>query len=338
MQKQAVALALLTLSFAFSSHASRSHPEAQPPRYAVTQILPTLPEYPRRSPDVWYEVAAFNDRGQVVGNAGLSPISAAWPSTVTALLWQHGHVFKIGSLPGYGNSAAFGINNQGQVIGYARTVQGRTERAFLWQNGKMRDLGTLPGGHVSKAYGINNRGEIVGVSDGIACLWSQGKARALGRGEARAINDQGQVLIDAGPLTASDQHQCFLWEKGRRTFVGNGIPCGLNNRGQVIFIRASNPFDSYLWQRGKVRELKTLSITDSFAARINDLGQIMGELHSDWGLELLWQHGKTYNLNDLLIAPTRLSLGGSSAAINNRGQIVCDSDKGLVLLSPVSRQ
>jgi probable HAF family extracellular repeat protein len=67
----------------------------------------------------------------------------------------------IRTLPGGANSWATGINNRGQIVGYAETAGGQTH-AFLYANGVMRDLGTFPGGTDSWAYSINNCGQIVG--------------------------------------------------------------------------------------------------------------------------------------------------------------------------------
>ena len=68
----------------------------------------------------------------------------------------------LGTLGGT-NSAAFGINDRGQIVGQSQTGAG-ADRAFLWTVKEgMVDLGTLGGGS-SVAFGINNRGQIVGES------------------------------------------------------------------------------------------------------------------------------------------------------------------------------
>jgi probable HAF family extracellular repeat protein len=96
----------------------------------------------------------------------------------------------LGVLPGETESAATGINNPGQVVGYSRGPRGT--RAFLWtRNGGMQDLGTLPGGDFSRALAINAPGDIVGISG------SPLSARATLWARTGAIQDLN-ALIPAG--------------------------------------------------------------------------------------------------------------------------------------------
>jgi probable HAF family extracellular repeat protein len=86
-------------------------------------------------------VIGINDPGQVVANV----VTA---SGEHAVLWQHGRMTDLGTLPGGRYSQAVGINDSGQVVGYADTGSDPfpSSHAFLWQNGRMIDLGTPPGG------------------------------------------------------------------------------------------------------------------------------------------------------------------------------------------------
>jgi probable HAF family extracellular repeat protein len=83
-----------------------------------------------------------------------------------AILWDHGAVIDLGTLPGPGGeySFALGINNQGQIVGRSGNSVG-AEHAVLWDHGTVTDLGTASGGTYSRAYGINNRGVIAGESN-----------------------------------------------------------------------------------------------------------------------------------------------------------------------------
>jgi probable HAF family extracellular repeat protein len=70
----------------------------------------------------------------------------------------------LGTLGGSG-SAAYGINDQGQVVGESGTSSGSL-RPFLWQEGVMTDLNSLvsngSGWTLLNATAINNGGQIVG--------------------------------------------------------------------------------------------------------------------------------------------------------------------------------
>jgi len=107
---------------------------------------------------------AFNDRGQVVGQAYLAS------GEPHAFLWtKDGGTTDLGTLEGDFASQALAINNRGDIVGISSGVQGI--RAFLWRAGVMIDLGGLPGQDFSKAQLINQQGEIAGFSNGFAVLW-----------------------------------------------------------------------------------------------------------------------------------------------------------------------
>jgi len=135
-------------------------------------------------------VLGINRRGQIAGQARRH-----------AVLWEGGKVRDLGTLPGTSESAAFGLNERGQVVGYSG-------HAFLWEEGRLRDLGTL-GGAQSLAAGINEGGQAVGVSqtrdgDLRAFLWDGSRLQDLNRllpeGSpwvaqlATSINRQGQIV------------------------------------------------------------------------------------------------------------------------------------------------
>ena len=79
-------------------------------------------------------------------------------------VWRGSHVVDIGTLGGE-ESRAFGVNERGQVVGWADDAEG-LPHAILWQNGKLTDLNKLispsSGWYLQEAAGINNRGQIVG--------------------------------------------------------------------------------------------------------------------------------------------------------------------------------
>ena len=95
--------------------------------------------------------------------AGILAVSVTAQSASAAPVYD---LTALGDLPGRGfQSEAWGINDQGQVVGFSASSLG-TREAFLWDpvNG-MQALGDLPGGPAfSHAFGINNQGQVVGLS------------------------------------------------------------------------------------------------------------------------------------------------------------------------------
>jgi len=117
------------------------------------------------TPPGWVNSYAYgaNDRGEVTGSVSNAPGGTYGVSPDTparAFLWRGGKMTGLGTLPGCRNSEAFGINNDGAVVGQSGS------RAFLWQGGRMRDLNTLiPAGAgwvLTGASAINNKGQIAG--------------------------------------------------------------------------------------------------------------------------------------------------------------------------------
>jgi len=123
----------------------------------------------------------------------------------------------LGTFGGTGSddySEATGINDAGQVVGWAATSGGALHAFITGPDGMgMRDLGTF-GGTSSGAYGINDAGQVVGYSDtagggrhafitgpngtGMVDLNSLvGVPGGLVLEQANGINDAGQVIAVA---------------------------------------------------------------------------------------------------------------------------------------------
>jgi len=93
-----------------------------------------------------------NDRGQVVGGGDVGS---------GAFLYNDGASVDLGTLAGYPDNTAYGINSTGQVVGIAQDSSYSVNRAWVYNNGVMKDLGTL-GGSSAGADKINDRLQIVG--------------------------------------------------------------------------------------------------------------------------------------------------------------------------------
>ncbi|HEX3743412.1 MAG TPA: hypothetical protein VHW09_05770 [Bryobacteraceae bacterium] len=159
-----------------------------PPQVTMSSLL--VPVFSSR------QTTAANLTGDSVGFR-----KADGSTDVHAFLYRGGETVDLGTLGGR-NSAAFGLNGAGQIVGTAQTARG-TWHAFLFSGGTMADLGTL-GGAESEANAIDSRGLIAGwatntVGEKHAFLWRNGQMVDL---NDLATLPTGAVLVDA---TAFDE-------------------------------------------------------------------------------------------------------------------------------------
>jgi probable HAF family extracellular repeat protein len=110
---------------------------------------------------------AINDRGQVVGLSGTSDFDGH------AFLYADGAMQDLGTLGG-SFSAAFDINNLGQVVGWTDVAGVDGRLAFIYADGVMRTIDSLIYGatplRFSMAYAINDRQQILaGACDAYRC-------------------------------------------------------------------------------------------------------------------------------------------------------------------------
>jgi probable HAF family extracellular repeat protein len=252
-------------------------------------------------------------------------------------------VTDLGTLGG-DYSSATDLNRLGQVVGVARTADGR-DRAFLWQNNSMTDLGAL-GGTNSHATAINETGGIVGWAE-----TPEGRVRACWFGAetnvdlsgghadnsyAADINDQGRVVgWTETPIAGADQprptavlfgtnspkvQNLSVWEgnaiRGRATAINNGdLIAGWT--GDVFWFW--EPHDRATFWQGLSSSASTRrSAIDSYARGMDGTGQMVGESGFDYAPKraAFWSATNQLNLGSLALSAS------SAAAINNAGQIV----------------
>ncbi len=236
-------------------------------------------------------------------------------------------ITDLGSLGG-GDTIAFGLNDQGQVVGQSNG------HAFFWQNGVMADLGTF-GGSSSFAYDLNNSGSMVGRaqdSSGYykAFLWNITNGMinlgTLGGNESKAssINDAGQIVGSADD-NSTDSHHTAYWDSSLQiydlgTLGGDeGFAERINEVGQAVGRSRASDGISYAFIWDSVNGLQTLdpvSETNGYAAGINDLGQVVGVQAPSWDV-YLWD--SVNGLQDLSILGTGWSY---TYNINNAGEII----------------
>ncbi|MCW3095228.1 MAG: hypothetical protein JWL77_846 [Chthonomonadaceae bacterium] len=200
-------------------------------------------------PVIWATIAAINDAGQYVGTyQSQGHIHACW---------YRGTFQDLGSLAGQkGWSEAFGINNQGQVVGFSNVSEGGSH-AVLFTHGKMIDLGLLPHQSRSEAHGINNLGDIVGgagedVRDSHAFLYRHHKMIDVNSflpadsgwvlTQANGINDRGQIV---GSGIYQGKKRAFLLSPLGAHPSPDGLMCDLLAHPEKVDI--VNPMPRFSW-------------------------------------------------------------------------------------------
>ena len=249
-------------------------------------------------------------------------------------------ITDLGALPSSANwSAAYGINNRGQVVGASAVDTAGGNHAFLWDSGNMTDLGVLPGGiGESEAWGINEAGQAAGWSSTAAgtraFLWESGTMVDLGvlaggtYSVAYGINDRAQVVGSSTAAGIIGRH-AFLWESGTMTDLGD-LPggddyssgVGINNAGQVACSGyVTGGAHAFVWESGILTDLGDLPGGSEYSKShaINNIGQVVGTGNSDDGIRsFLWQSGNMTDLGDAPLANGFFSPN----AINNCGQVI----------------
>lgn len=153
---------------------------------------------------------AINDQGQLVG---YSSVGGQGSLAHHAFLYSGGEMTDLGTLSG-NQSAAFGINGAGQVVG-EWSDGGTHDDAFLWDKGTMTDLGTLPGATHCAATSINDLGQLVGTASGIS-------SNVGGTTVSHAFLDVNGVMTDLNSLLPANSR----WVLNTATDI--------NDNGQIV--------------------------------------------------------------------------------------------------------
>jgi probable HAF family extracellular repeat protein len=191
--------------------------------------------------------SAINNLGEVVGSA-LKEGALPPPE---AFIWSSGTVTNLGALGGTASQAS-GVNDSGQVAGFAYLGGNSAAHAFLYGGTGLTDLGTL-GGTNSVALAVNNAGQVVGSSQTTgdrsrhAFLYSGGTMTDLGTlggidSQASGINSNG--LIVGWAKTVNGEQHAVLWTYGSMVDLNSIVTLGpdvtlaeavaVNEVGQVI--------------------------------------------------------------------------------------------------------
>jgi probable HAF family extracellular repeat protein len=220
-------------------------------------------------------------------------------------------IAELPPLPGGASSIAFAIDDAGTAVGASDTAEG-SYHAVLWKRDggrfRARDLGTLPGGNESFARSVNG-GRVVGESltrlpsgqrYNHAFLWERGEMKDLGvlpgasATVARAITPRGKIV------GTSDTPQ--------------GLMSGVQ------------------WKHGQLHRLGEGSAPYSFGYGGNDRGAAVGRYSVGTSRAGTVTYApyllRSGNLRRLRAFPG--SQFACAYAINGRGQVVGESETGLV--------
>ena len=297
-------------------------------------------------------VTGLNDRGVVVGST-----RSETETDARAFSWTLAGGLRV--LPGTAPSTALDINERNEIVGWV-SAPGVAARAIRWNpDGGTTLLGPLPAS-VSEGTAINNRGASTGyttVANGDihahATFWDRSGAQTDlgpfdgGDGFGLRINERNEVAgVFIYPL--SGRTEGFFWSRDTGTVridAGPEFTLGdLNNRSEIVgsAVIAGRPRGFYWTLRRGIVPLPLGFGTISQAYDINDRGEIVGAIAAAEGAPwraALWPSytAVPIELNTQLYrAPAGLELR-AAYRINERGDILADSNAGLVLLRPGRR-
>lgn len=250
----------------------------------------------------------------------------------------HYSVQNLGTLGGVFGSSAHSVNNEGWIAGVANVAGDTAEHAALWRHGVITDLGTLGGDNSNVDFPVkDDRGLIVGFA------------------QTSTVDPLGENFCifsctpSGGACQGSNQScQGFRWRNGVMEPLGtlggnNSAATGANNRGLVVGVAENNAqdpncispqvldYEAVIWRGDAINELPAFpGDTVATALAVNDNNQVVGAsglCGSGPGIgaivvhALLWQNDSVTDLGSL-----GGGLNNAAYAVNNRGQIVGQSD------------
>ena len=254
-------------------------------------------------------------------------------------------ITNLGVLPGFDDSRATALNNEGQVVGTLHRGDLDLEPyGFLWHEGAMSGLGgVIPSD-------INDDGQIVGMSrkNLLELVKAKDAPKRYTVHMAKAINQDGQVVgyshfINRN-VPSKSKRGAFILEAGERRLltipetVSAGEATGINNLGTVvggIQMRDFNDEHAVVWQDGVMRLLgEPRDFPNSQAEAVNDTGQILVRAIRSNSAELFEQAAESGELDaEALVFKQQWylwhdgqwqAISGMSLAhsLNNQGQVV----------------
>jgi probable HAF family extracellular repeat protein len=310
----------------------------------------------------------INQVGQVAGQSDIAPFNG---TTSHAFLWTQGatngvptnpQMRDLGTLPGFGTATVEGINDAGQVVGYAGNL--RPTAAFYWNGTGMIDLGTL-GLTRTYAYSLNNATashgvEVVGSSWLVtstssflgtphAFLWQNGgpmvdlntllpASSGWVLSGATGINDNQQIVgtgsydgtasgfvcqIVSGVLTEPTEIPVI-----NNAAYGTGLPAAINSLGQVAGQNGVPEGSPVFWSNGTTTSLPMYPSSGfDFASGLNGSSQVQVVGYATDNTlanpnALLWKNSTVVSLISQISKSAQWSSLSRASGVNDAGQIV----------------
>ncbi len=268
------------------------------------------------------------------------------------------NITDLGTLAGT-NSAAYGINQCGQIVGGA-PPDGTPRHPFLINisGNQVTDLGTL-GGSSGTANAINASGYVAGTArvqseEDHAFLWNGVSEQDLAPNSnavAFALNDNGRVVgtIDTSPAGSNDlSNSAFTWDSinglqimpAQTTTIGTTMAplyaSGINNGGSIVGVgqltSGSQPSHAFISKNGLLTDLGTLGGTRSWAFNLSESESVVGyaSIPGDAAFHaFIWKDANNDSISNAGELKDLTTLGGSNSIaydVNSSGDVVGTSD------------
>jgi uncharacterized membrane protein len=278
-------------------------------------------------------------QGRIAGQRRqqLGPATAELPGSATVVN------FGTVDFPGAPDSAAYAINDHGQILGgYGPDLQTNAPNTGFYLNRNAFQEIDFPGAAQTAAFGLNNVGEISGTYIDVAGNYHGfNLVKGIYTGvdvpgavltQAQGVNDSGEIVglyYDSG----SNAGQGFALNGSTFTTIDmpgatGGTYCvGVNNSGEIVgeYIDSAGDYHGFLWVSGVFSTIDYPGAAYSALFGITESGVVVGTYRD--GVHNIYEgfeHGYAYNEGQYLSVDVPFVGAGSTAVsgINKRGQIV----------------
>jgi|GEM_PF-2701509 len=225
---------------------------------------------------------------------------------------------------GGGGSAALGVNESGEVVGWAQNPA-NSLLPFVWRGGALTRLAA--DGESGTAGFVNDAGMVAGTTYVTypatrVRVWTDGATRVLPIDSvepvASGINGRGDVVGHTNASTPDTlPGTAFVWRNGSVAYLGvdagavRSRATGINDRGQVVgtLYFEDRGRSAFLWENGRFTLLFPRG-TRSAAVDVNEHGHVLVERPNSE--HIIWEPTRTRAVEGM----------GRPQAMNDHGHVV----------------